>query len=85
MVEHDMPASATPHVQVAEYFTYLRFHGPDGKYKGSYDDTFLASYASRIAEEVNHGHDVYVYFNNTMGDALGNLQTLNRKVSEQLH
>jgi uncharacterized protein YecE (DUF72 family) len=71
-------------VQVAEDFTYLRFHGPDGGYRGSYDETILAVYAARIVDGMNNGRDMYVYFNNTMGDALENLQTLNKKVSSQL-
>jgi uncharacterized protein YecE (DUF72 family) len=50
MVEQDLPASATPPVQVSEDFAYLRFHGPEGGYRGSYDDTFLAGHAARIAK-----------------------------------
>lgn len=85
VVEHDLPLSATPSVRMADDFAYLRFHGPDGGYRGSYDDTVLAVYAARIADVVKHGCDAYVYFNNTMGDALGNLQTLNRMVADRLH
>src|SRR5215218_7266013 len=36
LVEQDLPTSSTPPMQVAEDFTYLRFHGPDGGYRGSY-------------------------------------------------
>ena len=85
LVEQDLPASATPPVQVAEDFTYLRFHGPDGGYRGSYDETILAGYAARIVDGIKNGRDMYVYFNNTMGDAIGNLQTLNNKVRDQLY
>jgi uncharacterized protein YecE (DUF72 family) len=85
LVEHDLPASATPAVQVAEDFTYLRFHGPEGGYRGSYNETILAGYAARIVEGLKKGRDMYVYFNNTMGDAIGNLQTVNKKVREQLY
>ncbi|HZH64330.1 MAG TPA: DUF72 domain-containing protein [Flavisolibacter sp.] len=84
MVEHDLPKSATPQVTVAEDFAYLRFHGPDGTYRGSYDDPFLSGYAKRIAAWVKDGREVYVYFNNTMGDALGNLGTLNTMVQQLL-
>ena len=72
-------------MQVAEDFTYLRFHGPDGGYRGSYDETILAGYAARIVDGIKNGRDMYVYFNNTMGDAIGNLQTLNNKVRDQLY
>lgn len=84
MVEHDMPQSAAPKIEVAESFVYLRFHGPEGAYRGSYDDALLEGYAKRIASWVKDGKEVYAYFNNTMGNALGNLQTLNRMVSDLL-
>ena len=84
MVEQDLPASATPPIQVAEDFTYLRFHGPEGRYRGSYEETFLASHAARIRDGIKDGRDMYVYFNNTMGDAVGNLQTLNRMLADYL-
>ncbi len=84
MVEHDMPKAVTPKIEVAESFMYLRFHGPEGTYRGSYDDAILNGYAKRIANWVKDGKEVYAYFNNTMGDALGNLQTLNRMVKAML-
>lgn len=84
MVEQDMPKSATPQVTVADDFHYLRFHGPEGTYRGSYDETFLLRHAKRISAWVKEGREVYVYFNNTMGDALGNLGTLNAMVERQL-
>lgn len=84
MVEQDMPKSATPQVMVAEDFHYLRFHGPEGNYRDSYDDAFLLRHAKRIGAWVREGRVVYAYFNNTMGDALGNLNTLNRMVEQQL-
>jgi uncharacterized protein YecE (DUF72 family) len=84
MVLHDMPKSITPKMETAESFMYLRFHGPEGRYRGSYEDGILNEHAKRIAGWVNGGKDVYVYFNNTMGNALGNLQTLNRMVNKLL-
>jgi uncharacterized protein YecE (DUF72 family) len=84
MVEQDMPRSATPQVSVVDHFYYLRFHGPEGTYRGSYTDAFLLGYAKRIAAWVKEGREVYAYFNNTMGDALGNLKTLNGMVEQQL-
>lgn len=85
VVEHDLPASATPPVQVVANFSYLRFHGPEGRYRGSYNEAALVSHAARIVNGIKDGRDMYVYFNNTMGDALGNLQTLNRMVANRLH
>ena len=78
IVLHDIPASATP----LDYYdtsesVYLRFHGPGGKYRGSYPDDVLHEYASYINDWQAEGKIVYTYFNNTMGDAVRNLQTLN--------
>ena len=76
LVIHDMPGSASPLDPINNNFVYLRFHGPDGKYKGSYTDEFLAEYASYINDWLDEGKTVYTYFNNTMGNALQNLITL---------
>lgn len=77
IVLHDMPASGISFLDCGVDFTYLRFHGPAGGYRGSYTDDFLYEYAQYIREWHNEGKDVYVYFNNTMGDAVKNLTTLN--------
>ncbi|MFD1255202.1 DUF72 domain-containing protein [Mucilaginibacter terrae] len=80
MVLHDLPASAAP-VQVGEAnFMYLRFHGPNGGYRGSYEDEFLSEYASYVKEWMQDGKTVYAYFNNTMGGAVQNLMTFNKYV-----
>ncbi len=84
MVEQDLPRSAAPKVSVAENFSYLRFHGPEGTYRGGYTDSFLAGHAKRIAAWMAEGREVYVYFNNTLGDALKNLDTLNALVTQQV-
>ncbi|RYZ24056.1 MAG: DUF72 domain-containing protein [Chitinophagaceae bacterium] len=80
MVHQDLPASATPNRSVSERFAYLRFHGPEGGYRGSYTPDFLQQQAERIGQWMGEGKDVYVYFNNTLGAALSNLQTLNELV-----
>jgi uncharacterized protein YecE (DUF72 family) len=77
MVMHDLPASATPATELTSGIRYLRFHGPGGKYRGSYPDEFLHQYAQYIKTWISEGRTVYFYFNNTMGDAFKNLQTLN--------
>jgi len=83
IVLHDIPASATPmHYYDTADTVYLRFHGPGGKYRGSYPDDVLQEYSSYVHEWQNEGKTVYVYFNNTMGDAVRNLQTLNSIVNE---
>ncbi|MDF3078173.1 MAG: hypothetical protein K0S09_2062 [Sphingobacteriaceae bacterium] len=80
-VLHDMPASAAPLKEQEADFVYLRFHGPNGGYRGSYEEGYLYEYAEYVKEWLAEGKTVYAYFNNTMGDALGNLNTLNSFVS----
>lgn len=82
MVIQDIPKSATPLINHQSDFLYIRFHGPTGNYRESYSEDFLKEYASLINEWVEERKSVYVYFNNTMGDAFNNLETLNRFVYE---
>lgn len=77
MVIHDIPASATPLNQIIGNFIYLRFHGPEPRYRGDYADQFLKKYAAYIKAWISEKKTVYVYFNNTMGAAVKNLQALN--------
>lgn len=77
VVIHDkLPAANTLQPSEAR-FRYLRFHGYNGDYKGCYEDDFLYEYAQYIREWVLSGIDVFVYFNNTRGEAVSNLITLN--------
>lgn len=82
LVLHDKPGSASPMIEMNTDFMYLRFHGPKGDYKGGYEDSFLTEYSSYIDEWRKEGKTVYVYFNNTAGDAIRNLQTLNAAVNQ---
>jgi uncharacterized protein YecE (DUF72 family) len=75
-VLHDMPRSKPPLDTVPGPVVYLRFHGPAGDYKGGYNTSTLHEYAAFIAASLKAGQDVYVYFNNTLGDALQNAQCL---------
>lgn len=76
MVLQDLPASATPREYASGEIIYLRFHGPAGGYRGSYDNDRLESYAQNIKEWTTQYKEVYCYFNNTMGSALENLKKL---------
>jgi uncharacterized protein YecE (DUF72 family) len=80
MVLHDMRKSMTRMVITAESHVYLRFHGPEAGYRGSYPDEYLSEYAGYIRDWIDEGKTVYCYFNNTLGAAIQNLQTLNRFV-----
>ncbi|WP_313267792.1 DUF72 domain-containing protein [Sphingobacterium sp.] len=55
---------------------YMRFHGPDGDYRGSYSDSVLKEYSTYINSWIAEEKEVYAYFNNTIGAALANLNTL---------
>lgn len=81
MVIHDIPASATSLDEPVGEFIYLRFHGPEPRYRGNYSDEFLQRYAGYIKQWIKEGKTVFAYFNNTVGDAAGNLITLNNYVS----
>ncbi len=80
MVIQDIPKSATPLNQIRGDFVYLRFHGPEPRYRGDYSDEFLKQYAGYINTWISEKKTVYAYFNNTVGAAVKNLQTLNRYV-----
>lgn len=82
IVIQDIPKSATPFLNHASDFMYIRFHGPTGNYRDSYSEDFLSEYATYLNEWIEEGKTVYVYFNNTMGDAFNNLKTLNRLVHD---
>lgn len=77
LVIHDIPKSATPLINSKTNFIYLRFHGSEPRYRGDYPDNFLKQYAGYIKEWINDKKTIYTYFNNTMGAAVKNLQTLN--------
>jgi uncharacterized protein YecE (DUF72 family) len=81
-VIHDKSFSASPMEFNDVSFVYLRFHGPGGNYKGSYDEAFLSEYASYIKDWMMEGKEVFIYFNNTMGNAHGNISTLQSMIKE---
>jgi len=81
MVIQDKPPANTPIMETDLPFVYLRFHGPDGSYRGSYEAEILEEYAGYISEWLAAGKTVYTYFNNTMGDAVANLFTLKDLIS----
>lgn len=82
LVTHDKPGSNPPADEYESDSIYLRFHGPGGSYRGSYEDDFLYEYAEYIKGWEKDGKTVYVYFNNTMGDALQNLILLNNNIQQ---
>jgi uncharacterized protein YecE (DUF72 family) len=79
IVLQDMPASSSWHEPGEGNLVYLRYHGPAGDYKGGYDDARLARDAGNIQRWLSEKKTVYVYFNNTIGDALIDLQRLRER------
>ncbi len=45
-------------------FIYLRLHGPDEKYKGSYDRSALSIWGKNFKKWSKEGKDIYCYFDN---------------------
>ena len=82
IVAHDKRAAASSFLDLAADFKYLRFHGPGGDYKGDYSDDFLYDNALLASEWTQEGKQVYAYFNNTVGGAVKNLNTLNSSYAE---
>jgi uncharacterized protein YecE (DUF72 family) len=82
MVIHDKKGTGAPFLNTDADFVYVRFHGPTGNYRGSYDEDFLSEYAGYIRSWMEEGKTVYAYFNNTMGQAYQNLITLQKMVKK---
>jgi uncharacterized protein YecE (DUF72 family) len=51
-------------LQVTADFSYIRLHGPGGKYQGSYGDAALEEWARKINNWTKKLSAVYVYFDN---------------------
>lgn len=84
MVTHDKSPANSPLRETDPNFVYLRFHGPGGNYRGSYRDDELSEYASYVVEWLSEGKEVFTYFNNTMGSAHANLNTLRQLVANSM-
>ena len=73
-------------IEVTADWTYVRLHGPGGKYEGSYSQTFLRQWAKRIADWRGALKSVYVYFDNDQaGYAAQNALELKKLVQQALH
>ena len=83
LVLHDKSSEGGSLLEMSTNFIYVRFHGPGGSYRGSYSGQFLSEYASYIKDWLAQGKEVYSYFNNTMGNAIGNLEELRNYVLEE--
>nr|WP_068891172.1 DUF72 domain-containing protein [Pedobacter panaciterrae] len=82
LVLHDKIHEGGYMLDPADDFVYVRFHGPNGDYRGSYEDSFLYEYASYIRNWIRNGKQVFAYFNNTMGNAIENLNSLRAYITD---
>jgi uncharacterized protein YecE (DUF72 family) len=63
---YDLEQHQSP-VVVTAGFVYIRLHGPEGRYNGSYSDQALASWADVARRWQQEGRTVYIYFDNDIG------------------
>jgi uncharacterized protein YecE (DUF72 family) len=61
----DAPAPCEP----TAGWIYIRYHGPSGRYHGSYTDAFLSRWARRIDGWLTEGRDVWCFFDNDVKSA----------------
>ena len=54
---------ASPKIVTADWI-YVRFHGPDGAYQGSYSTELLGEWAGAFTAWSAQGKEIYCYFNN---------------------
>ena len=83
-VIHDLKLFTLEPMEEHPDLVYIRFHGTEKNYRGSYTDESLKSYAEKIKQYVDSDKDVFAYFNNTLGPAAGNLMMLNSLVSRRM-
>jgi uncharacterized protein YecE (DUF72 family) len=51
-------------IEITADMTYIRLHGPGGKYQGTYGDDLLRPWAHRIRDWSHDLKTIYVYFDN---------------------
>ena len=61
----DMPVCPATRPTAGTPILYLRRHGIDGRYRGSYSDHMLEQDAHLICEWADRGAEVFAFFNNT--------------------
>ncbi len=65
-------------------FIYLRLHGPNGKYVGSYSENFLNKWAKKLHQWAHEGKNIYCFFDNTAdGSAVINALYLKKLLLQQ--
>lgn len=83
IIIHDIEKGKTPELKQADNFVYLRFHGPEKAYRGTYHQEYLEEQADQIKKWLKQGKDVYAYFNNSLGTAFADAWMLKRFVNDR--
>jgi uncharacterized protein YecE (DUF72 family) len=60
---YELDGFVSPKKVTAE-FIYIRLHGPNGPYQGSYDNRTLAGWAGALSTWSGQGKHIYCYFDN---------------------
>lgn len=60
---YDLNGNISP-LEVTADIVYIRLHGPDAAYRGSYSKHALSAWAKRISDWLGPGRQVYCYFDN---------------------
>ncbi len=77
----DFDGRLSPKTLTADY-VYVRLHGPEGRYAGSYSDRTLEGWAHDFQEWEREGRDVYCYFDNDQaGYAVRDALRLKERIS----
>lgn len=63
---YDLEQHQSP-VVVTAPFVYVRLHGPEGRYNGSYSGEALQTWAEAARNWQQQGRSVYIYFDNDIG------------------
>ncbi len=73
---HDLIGKDSPQIVTGDV-AYVRFHGTEGRYSGSYSKAQLREWAKWLKEQTSRVHSIYAYFNNDVaGHAVSNAKTL---------
>jgi len=60
---YELVGHQSPILSTAD-FVYIRLHGPEGKYQGSYNNNSLTKWNNMLISWIKEGKDVYLYFDN---------------------
>jgi len=77
---HDLQGNESPRIQTSDCI-YIRFHGTNDRYSGSYSISQLQEWAGWIKEQSKKARGIYIYFNNDAhGHAIKNARQLKEMI-----